>query len=32
VCIERVIVHPSPLGRRQGRAFDRSRVEIVWRV
>jgi DNA invertase Pin-like site-specific DNA recombinase len=32
VCIDRVIVHPSPLGRKQGRAFDRSRVEVVWRV
>jgi site-specific DNA recombinase len=32
VCIERVIVNPSPLGRRQGRAFDRSRVQITWRV
>jgi site-specific DNA recombinase len=32
VCIDRVVVHPSPLGRKQGRAFDRSRVEVVWRV
>jgi site-specific DNA recombinase len=32
VCIDRVIVHPSPLGRKQGRRFDRSRVEIIWRI
>ncbi len=32
VCIDRVIVHPSPLGRKQGRRFDRSRVEVIWRV
>jgi site-specific DNA recombinase len=31
-CIAKIEVDPAPLGSRQGRAFDRSRVRITWRV
>jgi site-specific DNA recombinase len=32
VLIVKITVMPAPLGSKQGRAFDRSRVRITWRV